>query len=149
MANMNPYGMYNPMQNGLNYNYPGTAYGQNFNNYSGMAGNVNQNNGINWVQGMEGAKAYQLAPNSNIILLDSEQDRFYIKTADNIGMCTLRVFDFKEVTDSPTQPVPTVDMSDYVTKQELQEALRNVTKGGKQNGKQFVQSNEPNSNTAK
>ena len=32
------------------------------------------NNSIVWVQGIEGAKAYQLASNSNIILMDSEND---------------------------------------------------------------------------
>jgi hypothetical protein len=148
MPNMNPYGMYN--QTGLNYNYPGSPYGQNYSNYSGQSGNFSQNNGINWVQGMEGAKAYQLAPNSNIILLDSEQDRFYIKTADNIGMCNLRVFDFHEVTDNPTpqQTQPTVDLSNYVTRKEFDEALRNM-RGGKQNGKQFVQSNESNNTGSK
>ena len=37
------------------------------------------NNGINWVQGIEGGKAYQLPPNSNAVLMDSENDGiFYI-----------------------------------------------------------------------
>lgn len=29
---------------------------------------------INWVQGLEGAKAYQIYPNSSVILMDSEND---------------------------------------------------------------------------
>jgi hypothetical protein len=133
---MNPYGNYM----GMSYN-PGT-YGQNFYSYSGNTP-ANQNNGINWVQGLEGAKAYQLAPNSNIILLDSEQDRFYIKTSDNIGMCNLRTFDFTEIADNPNQNSPqnTIDMSNYVTRKELNEALNKI-KGGKYNGKQSVQSDE-------
>lgn len=50
------------------------------------------NNGILWVQGIEGAKAWQLSPNSNVILMDSENDgRFYIKISDNVGMCNLRI----------------------------------------------------------
>jgi hypothetical protein len=133
---MNPYGNYM----GMSYN-PGT-YGQNFNNYSGNV-SANQNNGINWVQGLEGAKAYQLSPNSNIILLDSEQDRFYIKTSDNIGMCSLRTFDFTEVTDMPNKQTPqnTIDMSQYVTRKELNDALNRI-KGGKYNAKQSVQSDD-------
>jgi hypothetical protein len=141
MQNINPYGNYM----GMNYN-PGT-YGQNFNNYSGNV-TANQNNGINWVQGLEGAKAYQLSPNSNIILLDSEQDRFYIKTSDNIGMCSLRTFDFTEVTDVSKKLSPDnkeIDMSKYVTKEELNAALSKI-KGGKYNGKQFVQSNDSTNN---
>ena len=82
------------------------------------------NNGITWVQGIEGAKAYQLSPNSNAILMDSENDgRFYIKVSDNVGMCNLRVFSYKEETSTPT---PQVDMSNYVTRQELENALRGI-----------------------
>ena len=79
---------------------------------------------ITWVQGIEGAKAFQLAPNSNTILMDSENDgRFYIKVSDNVGMCNLRVFKYEEITNSPT---PQVDMSNYVTREELEKALRSI-----------------------
>ena len=62
-------------------------YNNNFLNYQP------QKNGINWVQGVEGAKAFQLMPNSNTVLMDSENDGiFYIKVCDNIGMCSLRKF---------------------------------------------------------
>ena len=81
------------------------------------------NNGITWVQGIEGAKAYQLSPNSNAILMDSENDgRFYIKVSDNVGMCNLRIFKYSEI----TQDNKSVDMSNYVTRQELEEALRSI-----------------------
>ena len=81
-------------------------------------------NGITWVQGIEGAKAYQLSPNSNAILMDSENDgRFYIKVSDNVGMCNLRTFSYTEITSTPT---PQVDMSEYVTRQELDKILRGI-----------------------
>ena len=80
-------------------------------------------NGINWVQGIEGAKAYQLSPNSNVILMDSENDgRFYIKVSDNVGMCTLRSFSYTEITSQPKS----ADMSEYVTRKELEDALRGI-----------------------
>lgn len=83
-----------------------------------------QTNGITWVQGIEGAKAYQLLPNSNIILMDSENDgRFYIKTSDNVGMCNLRLFSYQEIT---SQPTPQVDLSNYVTRQELETAIASM-----------------------
>lgn len=72
-------------------------------------------NSITWVQGIEGAKAYQLLPNSNAILMDSESDVFYIKSSDNIGMCTLRIFDYKEQVEQPKDQ--------YVTKTELEKVL--------------------------
>ena len=89
-----------------------------------------QNNGINWVQGIEGAKAYQLAPNGNVVLLDSENEgRFYIKVSDNVGMCTLRIFKYEEIVNNPTP-------GDYVTKSELKaeiEAVINSMLGGNTN----------------
>ena len=89
-------------------------------------------NGITWVQGIEGAKAYQLSPNSNAILMDSENDgRFYIKVSDNVGMCNLRSFSYQEITSQPKQ----VDMSDYVTRKELEEAIRSIR------NEQFVPTN--------
>ena len=84
-------------------------------------------NGITWVQGIEGAKAYQLMPNSNTILLDSENEGvFYIKTSDNVGMCNLRIFKYEEINATPTQQI---DTSQFVTRAELQEIIDNI-KGG-------------------
>lgn len=109
---------------------------------------VPQNNGINWVQGIEGAKAYQIPQNSNIILMDSEKNRMYIKTSDNIGMCNLRIFDFTEVTETSqghnsvaTQP----DLSQYVTRDELNNILEQLN-GGKDN-EQSVQPTKSNKST--
>ena len=85
-----------------------------------------RNNGILWVQGIEGAKAWQLPANSNVMLLDSETDgRFYIKTSDNIGMCNLRVFEYKEITDTPKAET-NIDLSEYVTRNELSEVIKSL-----------------------
>ena len=88
------------------------------------------NNGINWVQGIEGAKAFQMVPNSNTILMDSENNgRFYIKISDNVGMCNLRVFAFEEITDKAQAPV---DTSQFVTREELTKVINDL-KGGMKN----------------
>lgn len=87
-----------------------------------------QNNGINWVQGIEGAKAWQLSPNSNSILMDSENDGiFYIKVSDNVGMCNLRIFKYEEMTNQPKQNQ--VDMSEYVKKSELESLINSIFGG--------------------
>ena len=87
-------------------------------------------NGINWVQGMEGAKAWQLNPSSNVMLLDNENEGiFYIKTSDNVGMCTLRVFKYEEITPNQ-QSQQQVDLSEYIKKSELESYLNNLL-GGK------------------
>ena len=78
-----------------------------------------QSTGIIWVNGEEGARSFVMAPNSNAILLDAENDgRFYIKTTDNIGMCTLRMFNYKEVIDANPHGANSVQ---YATKQDIQE----------------------------
>ena len=101
-----------------------------------------QMHGIIWVQGIEGAKAYQLAPNSNAILMDSENDgKFYIKVSDNVGMCNLRTFSYTEVTN---QPVPAVDLSNYVTRDEFATVVAQL-KGVK--NEQSVSTNAKSGNT--
>ena len=91
---------------------------------------MNSTNGIKWVQGIEGAKAWQMVPNSNDILLDSENDGiFYIKICDSVGMYNLRTFKYEEITSQQNQ---SVDLSDYVKKSEL-ESLINSMLGGTKN----------------
>ena len=64
-----------------------------------------QQNGINWVQGLAGAKAFMVAPGQTAFLMDSEGQTFYMKSADQSGMPTLRVFDFQERTQqAPMAP---------------------------------------------
>ena len=125
---MNPYQpMYNQTQpNGyLNYQRP-------------------QTNGINWVQGIEGAKAFQIMPNSNTILLDSENDGiFYIKVSDNVGMCNLRTFKYEEIGEQPKSSAP-VNLDNYVTRDELTKVINDL-KGAMTNGKQSIQSTKQKS----
>lgn len=96
------------------------------------------NNGITWVQGIEGAKAYQLMPNSNTILMDSDTEGvFYIKVSDNIGMCTLRVFKYEEVTQTDIQK-SSVDTNLYITKDEFDKVISELRESI--HGKQSIQS---------
>lgn len=85
-------------------------------------------NNIIWVQGIEGAKAWQLSPNSMVILLDSEiEGKMYIKVSDNIGMCSLRIFDYVE--ELPSTNVTNnndLDLSQYVKKDELASLIKEV-----------------------
>ena len=117
--------------------YAGNPYMQNpqlANRYSNPYG-AQQGNGIIWVQGIEGAKAYQLAPNSIALLMDSDTEgKFYIKTSDNVGMCSLRIFEYVEVTNAPPADTNSVDLSNYVTKDELNEVVSSL-KGESKSGK--------------
>ena len=95
-----------------------------------------QSNGIVWVQGESAAKSFPVAPNTTVMLLDSESSTFYLKTSDASGMpLPLRVFDYKERTQNGSN-LPTnapqgglaVDLSNYVTYDQLNEILENMGK---------------------
>lgn len=79
------------------------------------------NQGILWVQGETGAKSYLMAPNTTVLLMDSEGSRFYLKSTDNAGMPSLRTFEYTEVVQNAPQAPQTAteDLdSKYVTRSE-------------------------------
>lgn len=80
--------------------------------------NQSQNN-LNWVQGESGARAWLVAPNNTILLMDSESQRFYIKSADGSGMPSMRIFEYTEVgTQTPTNN--TMNNVEYALKQDIE-----------------------------
>ena len=104
-----------------NYNSQRSQFPSYFNPTSGVGTSTNN---IVWVQGIEGAKAWQLNPNSMVILLDSEvEGKMYIKVSDNIGMSNLRIFNYVEEVPSTNSTNVTMnndlDLSQYVRKDEL------------------------------
>ena len=77
---------------------------------------------IIWVQGEEGAKAYMVAAGNSVLLMDSENSAFYIKSTDASGMpLPLRVFDYKERTTAAKTPPQTAQQSgvEFVTRAEF------------------------------
>lgn len=82
---------------------------------------VQPNNGITWVQGIDGARAYMLPANSSAILMDSDGPYFYIKSTDNVGMPQVKAYRFEEVGAQPQQQM---QQQDFVPRAEF-EQLRN------------------------
>lgn len=90
-------------------------------------------NEIKYVQGEAGAKSYLVAPNQTVVLFDTESNVIYLKSADQVGMPSMKVLEYtvRGVQNSPE--------SDFVTKDELSlikeeiEALKGEmkVKGGK------------------
>ncbi len=79
---------------------------------------------IIWVQGLEGAKSYLVAPGNNVLLMDSEGSCFYIKSTDAAGMpMPLRIFDYHERTQTAPAQTPLqqnhFDASQYITREEF------------------------------
>lgn len=54
-----------------------------------------------WVQGEAGAKAYMMTPNTTVLLMDSEGQKFYLKSTDMSGVPSMRTFKYTEVTSTP------------------------------------------------
>ena len=88
------------------------------------------NNGLIWVQGEMGAKSYLVAPNTTVLLMDSEQQRFYLKSSDASGMpLPLRVFEYTEKaqnTPKMASEEKTMDLSSYATKAEIEPILAEI-----------------------
>ena len=83
--------------------------------------------GILWVQGEAGAKAHLVARGNTVLLMDSEQDVFYIKSVDNSGMPSLRVFDYKERTAQRTAPqAANQSGEEYLTKREFYDFIEQL-----------------------
>lgn len=88
--------------------------------------------GLIWVQGENGAKSYLLAPSTTVLLMDSEAERFYIKSSDASGMpLPLRVFEYHETPQNGSK----IDFKGgegidarYVTKDEF-DALKRIVEG--------------------
>ena len=82
--------------------------------------------GLIQVTGMEGAKAYPLAPNSVAALFDADRDVMYIKRTDAGGYPTIAAYTF-----APMQEAAPTQQPEYVTRQEFEE-LKEMIANGKQ-----------------
>ena len=81
--------------------------------------------GLIQVNGLEGARAYPLGPNSAVPLFDANSDVMYVKRTDAGGYPTIQAYTFAPVQDTPQQ------QPEYVTRQEFNE-LKEMIANGKQ-----------------
>lgn len=90
-----------------------------------------QNGGLIWIQGESAAKSYLVAPNSSVVLFDSESQTVYIKSADASGMPSMKVLDYTIRDTSKASPEAVeqkFDASQYITREEF-EALTGQING--------------------
>lgn len=113
------------------FNYQNLPYNNAYGGFSGNQYNYmpNSQNGLQGqiksltrVNGLEGAKAFQVMPRETVALFDGNDDIFYIKSADDGGFPTIKAYRFAEIDLTGTKPT-----NDYVTKSEFEE-LRNEVK---------------------
>ena len=76
-------------------------------------------NGLTWVQGEAGAKSWFVAPGATVLLMDSEGQRFYLKSADMNGVPAMKTFEYHEVGAQPAQEA--LQTANFVTVEEFNE----------------------------
>lgn len=79
------------------------------------------------VNGIDGAKAYQMMPNSTVALFDANNDLMYIKSTDGAGFPAIRTFSFTEVKE--TQEAQSVE---YISREEFENFKKELMQDGKQ-----------------
>ena len=114
------------------YNYNNTPYYNPYApSYSGNSHYQTQNNNMMaqqptytplvFVNGVEGAKAYIVQPNSTIYLRDSDSDKLFIKYCDAQGRSTLRTYALVELDEQGNKkvaaPIQEIDPEQFVTKE--------------------------------
>ena len=83
-------------------------------------------NQIQYVNGMESAKAYSLRPNESAILMDNNNPIFYHVQADASGYRTIKAYQFQEVHEDKPEDI-------YLTKKEFRDWISQI-QNRKQNG---------------
>ena len=82
-------------------------------------------NGITWVQGMESAKSYLVAPNTTVALFDSENQSIYLKSADASGMPSMKILDYKIRDNAPSGSLSTPH-SEFATKVDVESIKKDI-----------------------
>ena len=78
-------------------------------------------NGFVWVNDINEAANYLVAPNSAVQLWDKNSPCVYLKTADAAGKPTMQIFDLVERKQQLTAQTQTATTADYVTRAEFAE----------------------------
>lgn len=84
-----------------------------------------QNSGVIWVSGKEEADKWPIAFGCAVALWDANNPVIYLRKADSTGKPSTAVYDLVERTDSPAPrpAAPQIDMSRYVTIDQLEDIL--------------------------
>jgi len=124
----------------------GYGYHQQYQNNQFQQGPMQQSpiHGFVYVTGIDGAKAYQMPPNSEMPLFDSTSDnRMFIKTTDGAGFPTIRVVRCTPEEAQPQQAEEWATVDDLASmRKELEELKQSVYEMGGTRGKHVPTTSE-------
>lgn len=111
------------MPNYYNPNNPNGFYGApNYvqpNYYGANTYNQPRLNYYAFVNGIEGAKSYQVAPNQTMLLMDSDSPTIYMKSANSLGQASLRYFKMVEISESDAKGESNKSNIEYALKSDV------------------------------
>lgn len=94
-------GYYNPMPT-PQANNNNTFYHHQTPQNGMLPSNQQMTNDMIWVQGLAGAKAYLVAPNTTVTLWDSESKTVYLKSCDSSGIPSMKILNYTECAENPS-----------------------------------------------
>ena len=126
MPNYNNYGGYSygmPYQPFIPQPQPQQNQQPSYNNFYQQPQQQVQTNQYAFVNGIEGAKSFQLQPNQTMMLMDSDSPICYMKSSNSMGQATLKYFRLTEVTEDElkgkVESKSKEDMTQYVLKSDF------------------------------
>ena len=103
--------------------------------FSAMPGQQTQQaaqSNVTWVyvNGVQGARDHIVQPGQTAWMMDNNEPVIYVKAVDSMGTATLKSFRLMEITPEAQQvaPTPSVDMSQYATRAEVEAVSAKVDK---------------------
>lgn len=79
-----------------------------------------------WVQGEAAAQAFQVAPNSTVVLMDSEQPVLYMKSTDSTGRPGQMIKQYLVTEEQYQQLQNGSDDSNLVSREEFEAAIADI-----------------------
>lgn len=86
---------------------------------------ANTQTSLIWVQGLEAAKSYLVAPNTTVTLWDSESQTIFLKSADASGMPSMKILDYK-IRDNTPQETARASHSEFATKVDVESIKKEI-----------------------
>lgn len=115
--------------------------GYNQNSYNNQSNNAQQQN-VTWIQvnGITGAKEHIVQPNQTAWLMDNNDSVFFVKSADNLGVTTLKCYKFFEINVNEKEEVKNNNYVSIEAFNDLQNRFNNLEQ-------MLINNNQNTSNT--
>ena len=78
------------------------------------------------VNGLEGARAFVVQPNTTMLLMDSNNPYIYIKSANAMGQASIQYFKITAITEDELRGNITPSTGDFVNRSELTDIVKRI-----------------------